>query len=72
MINSVIYTPNAKFMTINIKDYYLNTLTKKFEYMKLKFSDLPKDFIKEYDLAPKVYYNGYVYVGIRCGMYGLP
>ena len=44
----------------------------RFEYMKLKLSNLPKDFIKEYDLAPKVDQNGYVYVEIRRGMYGLP
>ena len=45
-INSVISTPDAKFMTINIKDFYLNTPMKRFEYMKLKLNNLPKDFIK--------------------------
>ena len=44
----------------------------RFEYMKLKLSDLTKYFIKEYDLDPKFYQNGYVYVEIRRGMYGLP
>ena len=44
----------------------------RFEYMNLKLSNLPKDFIKEYDLAPKVDQNGYVYVEIRRGMYVLP
>ena len=39
--------------------------------MKLKLSGLTKDFIKKYDLSPKVDQNGYVYVGIRCRMYGL-
>ena len=53
-INSVISTPNAKFVIINIKDFYLNTPMKRFKYMKLKLNNLPKDFIKEYDLAPKV------------------
>ena len=42
-----------------------------FEYMKLKLSNLPKDFIKEYDLTPKVDQNGYVSVEIRRRMYGL-
>ena len=40
--------------------------------MKLKLSYLPKDFIKEYDLAPKFDQNRYVYVEIRPGMYRLP
>ena len=44
--NSVISTPNAKFITINIKDFYLNTPMKRFKYMKLKLNDLPKDLIK--------------------------
>jgi hypothetical protein len=25
MLNSIISTPNTKFMTINLKDFYLNT-----------------------------------------------
>jgi hypothetical protein len=25
LLNSIILTPNAKFMTIDIKDFYLNT-----------------------------------------------
>ena len=40
--------------------------------MKLNLSNLPKDVIKEYDLAPKFEQNGYVYVEIKRGMYGLP
>ena len=72
LINSFISTPDAKFMTIDTKSFYLNTLMKRFEYMKLKLNKLPKDIIKEYDLAPKIDQNGYVYVDIRRGMYGLP
>ena len=66
LIIGVISTPDAKFMTIDIKNFYLNTLMKQFEYMKLKINDLPKDFIKEYDLAPKFDQNEYVYIEIRC------
>ena len=57
LINIVIYTPGSKFMTIDIKAFYLNTLMEQFKYIKLKLSDLPKDFKKEYDLAPKVDQN---------------
>ena len=45
---------------------------KRFEYMKLNLNNLPTYFIKEYDIAPKFDQNGYVYVDIRRGMYGLP
>ena len=59
-------------MTINIKYFYPNKPMKRFKYMKLKLNGLPKDFIKQYDPSPKVDQNGYVYVEIRRGMYGLP
>ena len=72
LLNSVVSTPGAKFMTIDIKDFYLNTPMSRYEYMRLKLSDLPEDFVKEYNLASKVTKDGYVYVEIRRGMYGLP
>ena len=59
-------------MTTDIKYFYLNMPMERFKYMKLKLSDLPKDFIKKYYPAPKVDQNGYVYVEIRRGMYVLP
>ena len=72
LINSVISTLGAWFMTIDIKDFYLNTPMARNKYMRLKLSNLPEDFAKEYNLAIKVTTDGYVYVEIRCGMYGLP
>ena len=44
----------------------------RFEYMRLKLSDLPEDFVERYNLEPKADKNGQVYVEIRRGMYGLP
>ena len=58
-------------MTIDIKDFYHNTPMDLFEYMKLKLSDLPKDFVTLYNLVSKVDKNGFVYLEIRRGMYGL-
>ena len=43
-----------------------------FEYMKLKLSDLPEDFVTLYNLVSKVKKNGFVYLKIGRGMYGLP
>ena len=54
LLNSVISTPNAKFMTIDIKDFYLNTPMDRFKYMKLKLNDLPEDLVKLYNLVSKV------------------
>ena len=72
LLNSAISTPGGKFMTIDIKDFYLNTPMPRYEYMRLKLEDLPEDFIEEYNLQDKVTKDGYVYVKIRKGMYRLP
>ena len=44
----------------------------RFEYTKLKLSDPPEDFVTLYNLVSKVDKNGFVYLEIRRGMYGLP
>ena len=44
----------------------------RFEYMRLKLTDLPNNFVQKYNLASKVTKYGYVYVEIRHSMYGLP
>ena len=45
MLNSVISTKGSKFMPIDIKDFYLNTPLSRYEYMRLKITELPQDFI---------------------------
>ena len=72
LINSVVSTPGAKFMSIDIKNFYLNTQMPQYEYMRLKLSDLPDDFICHYNLKYIVTKDGYIYTEIRRGMYGLP
>ena len=42
------------------------------EYMRLKLKDLPEIVISHYNLEEKVTTNGWVYVEIKRGMYGLP
>ena len=72
LINSIISTPGAKFMSVDIKDFYLNTPLTRYEYLRLKMKDLPEDVIEEYKLNDKATADGYVYCEIRRGMYGLP
>ena len=71
LFNSIISTKGAKFMSIDIKNFYLNTPMERYEYMRMKLSNFPQDIIDEYNLTEKAR-NGYVYVEIRAGMYGLP
>ena len=70
--NSTISTKDARYMTIDIKNFYLNTPMERFEYMQLKLADLPDDVIKHYNLEDKVTPDGWVYLEVRKGMYGLP
>ena len=58
-------------MILDIKNFYLETPLERYEYLRLKLSDIPDDVINEYDLKPKVV-DGYVYLEVRRGMYGLP
>ena len=58
LLNSVITSPNTKFITIVIKYFYLKTPMDRSKYMRLKLSDLPENFISHYNLEEKVTTNG--------------
>ncbi len=72
LLNSIISTPNAKFMTLDLKDFYLKTSMKRYEYYHMKLKLFPQDIIDEYNLANKVDHNRNVHCEVRCGMYGPP
>ena len=57
---------------MDIKNFYLNTPMARKEYLRLKISDMTKDVIEEYGLQEKATTDGYVYVAVSKGMYGLP
>ena len=50
MLNRVISTRHVRWMIMDIKNFYLNTPLKRFEYIKLKLTDLPEDVIAYYNL----------------------
>jgi len=72
LLNSIVSTPHAKFMSIDIKDFYLKTPMIQYEYFRMKLDLFPADIIEEYELRNKVDANGYVHCEVRRGMYGLP
>jgi hypothetical protein len=72
LFNSVISTPGARFMTMDISNFYLMTPLKRLEYVKLKFTDIPEEIIVEYKLRELATPDGSVYIEITKGMYGLP
>jgi len=68
--NSVISTKDAKFMTIDIKNFYLNTPLDRYEYMKMPIDIIPEHLFKQYNLREKAI-NGFIYMEIRMGINGL-
>ena len=71
MFNSVVSTPDAKCLIMDIKNFYLNNDVDRFEYMKIPLSAILQAIIDQYNLEPLAH-KGFVYVEIRKEMYGLP
>ena len=71
LFNSVVSTPGAEFMSIDISDFYLATPLKRKEYLRLSLRDIPEEIIEEYSLRD-IAVNGAVYAQVNRGMYGLP
>jgi hypothetical protein len=67
----VLSTPDAKYMTVDIKNFYLNTPLDRYEYMRVPLGLIPQHLIDQYDLTTKAK-NGFVYCEIQKGIYGLP
>ena len=72
LINSIISDAKkgAKFMSADVKDFFLASPMGRPEYMRIPAKYLPADIIAKYILEEKIS-NGYVYVKINKGMYGL-
>ena len=71
LINSVISTPHAKWMTIDIKNMYFMSEMKNAEYMRFPIDLIPPEIMEQYKLQDKIH-NGFVFCKIKRGMYGLP
>ena len=69
--NSTISTPNDKYATADIKNFYLaNNKLERPEFMRMHLSDLPTEIIEQYQLENIADNRGYVYIKIDKGMYG--
>jgi hypothetical protein len=70
VINSTISTPGARYRCGDIKNFYLCTPMSQYKYIRLAITIIPQEVIDKYNLLPLVH-KGFVYMEIRCGMYGL-
>jgi hypothetical protein len=71
MWNSVLSTEGARYMFLNIKNFYLTAPLDCYEYMKIPLNIFPEWIIKQYDLS-KHALNGFIYLEMRHVVWGLP
>jgi hypothetical protein len=69
-INRTLSTEDAAMMMMDIKNYYLGNPLTRFEYMKMLLSRFPEEIVQKYNLN-ELAVDGWVYIEIRKGMYGL-
>jgi hypothetical protein len=70
LINSTLSTKDAAMIMMDIKNYYPGTPLPRFENMKMLLSRFPEEINQKYNLNALAV-NGWVYIEIRKGMYGL-
>ena len=66
LVNSTISDApkGARFMSANLKDYFLATPMGRAEYMRVKLKYFPPDIIQHYNLLTLVAPDGYIYIKI--------
>ena len=62
----------SQFAGADLANFYLMTPLKRPKYAKIKLSDKPEEVIKEYNSHQYATPDGWVYINVSRGMYGLP
>ena len=70
LLNSVVSTTDARFITTDIKNFYLKTEMEIPEYMKIQINLIPQEITEEYNVMEYVV-NEFAYFEKNKGMYGL-
>jgi hypothetical protein len=70
-LNSIISTPDARHMTMDLKNFFLYTPLQRKEYMKIPLRMIPQAIIDHYNLMA-IAVDGYVMTECNQGIYGLP
>ena len=71
LINTTISTKGAKFMAIDISNFYTHNNLKDYQYMRFAMSEIPQEIIDKYNLKTIVHEGGYCYAEIKKPLYGL-
>jgi hypothetical protein len=72
LFNSVISTKGARFMTMEISNFYLMTPLCHTKFIRIKLTDIPNKVIKEYKLREIATKNESINIKAKRGMYSLP
>ena len=51
--NSLLSTPNSKYLIVDVKNFYINSTTNKRNYYKIAINLIPQEIIYKYDLTTK-------------------
>ena len=73
LLNSVISDAHkgARFLTCDLKDFFLASPMEEKEYMRIHIKHFPQDIRDQYNINNIVHTNNFVYIRINKGMYGL-
>jgi hypothetical protein len=70
VINSTLSTPDARFMSMDLSNFYLMTPLDRPEYARIQLSVIPQEIIDEYKLESYAH-NGWIHYELSKDMYGL-
>ena len=71
IINIFMSHRNARFVSLDLQNFYLQIPMDQSKYVRINFLDIPQEFIEEYDLS-KAAQNVWIYFKTLCRCYGLP
>ncbi len=69
--NSILSMKNAKYMCLDIKNFYLTMALKYFDYMKIPLSLFPVWIREQYNMDAHAH-KGFVYIQMGRAVWGLP
>ena len=71
VFNNMVSTPGARCLLSDIKHFYLNNILQDSEFMRIPLKIIPQEIINTYDLKALVDDQGWIYMRIKKGLYGL-
>ena len=69
--SSVVSTQGERYLLADIKHFYLNNILPDPEFVRIPLKIIPQEIIDAYNLTALVDNQGWIYMRIEKGMYGL-